>query len=70
MTYLDIPYNQISAIDERISNLVRLEVLEISSNALTTLPLALFDCLTLKTLTIDGNQLIELPEEISKLQKL
>lgn len=55
---------------EIISQLNQLEILDLSYNGLKEIPPAVFKCKTLKTLLLNGNEILEVPAKIKQLQQL
>lgn len=64
---LYVDHNQLKTLDPRIGQLRSLEVLDLSSNALTWLPEEIGMLVNLKSLLLYDNQLQDLPREIGHL---
>lgn len=67
---LDLSYNQLEALPDKISQAKNLEVVDLSFNKFKHFPKALLKLEKLRTLDIRNNEIKELPEEIKNLKKL
>lgn len=67
---LDLSYNQLTTLDERIGHLKHLKYLDLSNNALQTLPASLGDLEALEVLVLSNNPWQEFPIVITTLKQL
>ncbi|XP_047010321.1 leucine-rich repeat-containing protein 1 isoform X1 [Ictalurus punctatus] len=67
---LELRENMLTYLPESLSQLHRLEELDVGNNELYNLPETIGCLVSLKDLWLDGNQLSELPEEIGSMKNL
>ena len=70
LRWLDLSYNWLTALPEKIKTLKNLSFLDLTNNRLTEIPKYFIELNKLTSLKLGGNKLIEIPEFVTGLQNL